>query len=372
VPFALVVFATTATAGVNQSAEETAGFSAAQTRFQSAREASHAGNFKLAAQDYAKLMLQEPDNVDYVFGYAQVLYWSGEVSRSLRFLEQARMLAPEYEDIWELEYRALKNTASNRSRGSIDEFRQMAAEHFPNAEWHREPDHVVARKYRWDFSASREYLDNGDPDWEQINVSFGRELAERTLVTLSAGTLSRFGTTDTQFGIGVSLDVGANWTATSGIAVSSSPNFLPENAIDFRLSRRFEHGWVTGARWWRREYANVPVDSFGLVTERYFGRYRTAYALDSARLSSEQALVHTLMVNFYADSGFQLGVILAAGEEVEIVGPGQLLKTDVNSIALTGRHPVNEYLGFGWRLASHRQGRFYRRNAIGVSISGGF
>jgi hypothetical protein len=94
--------------------------------------------------------------------------------------------------------------------------------------------------------------------------------------------------------------------------------------------------------------------------------------LDSARLSSEQALVHTLIVNFYADSGFQLGVILAAGEEVEIVGPGQLLKTDVNSIALTGRHPVNEYLGFGWRLASHRQGRFYRRNAIGVSISGGF
>lgn len=370
--FVLVLFVMTSSAQCNEAAAYIADSKSAELRFQNAREAAQAGDFDRAMKEYEKLMLEEPDNVDYVFGYAQALFWSNEIRRSLRFLEQARKLAPDYEDIWKLEYRARVTSTRKGSSASLDQFQQLAAARFPNAEWHRRTGNIDSKKYRWEFSASREYLDNGAPDWKQVNALFGRNLAENVLLTLSASTLNRFGTTDTQFGFGGSLAVGANWTATGGFAVSSSPNFLPDTAIDLGLSRRFEHGWVGGARWRRRDYENAPVDSFGLVIERYLGRYRIAYSLDRARLSSEQALTHALTVNFYADSGSQLGVILATGEEVEIVGPGQLLKTDVTSIAFTGRHPVNEYLSLGWRLATHRQGQFYRRNAIGISISGGF
>lgn len=341
-------------------------------RYQDARDAAQAGNTEWAMQEYAKLMFEEPDNVDYLFGYAQALYWSGEVTRSIWFLEQARKMAPEYEDIWELEYRAIRTQAGNLSRASVDEFREMAAERFPNAKWHRRPEKSVPNTYLWDFGASREYLDNGAPDWEQVNALFGLNLKEKALLTLSVGTMTRFGTKDTQFGFSGLLDMGANWTVTAGLAVSSSPNFLPDTAIDVALSRRFEHGWVVGARWRRRDYESSSVDSIGLVTERYFGRYRIAYSLDSARVSAEQAVVHALTANFYANSGFQLGVTLAFGEEIEMVDPGQLLRTDVNSFAVTGRHPINEYLDLGWRLATHRQGQYYRRNAIGISISGGF
>ena len=370
--FVIVFLVTALSAQCNEVAGANADIKSAEHRFQFARDAARAGDFDQATQEFAKLILDELDNVDYVFGYAQVLFWSDDLERSLRFLEQARKLAPDYEDIWKLEYRARNTQTRNQSSASFDLFRQMAAERFPSAEWHRRTDKAVSRKYRWEFSAGREHLDNGAPDWEQVNALFGRNLTEKALVTLSASTMTRFGTTDTRFGFGGSLEVGENWTATGELAVSSSPNFLPDKAMDLGLSRRFEHGWVGGVRWRRRDYENAAVDSFGLVTERYFGKYRVAYSLDRARLSSEQAFIHALTVNFYADSGSQLGVILAAGEEVEIVGPGQLLKTDVNLIALTGRHPINEYLGFGWRLATHRQGQFYRRNAIGVSISGGF
>ncbi|MCH7982157.1 MAG: YaiO family outer membrane beta-barrel protein, partial [Proteobacteria bacterium] len=282
------------------------------------------------------------------FGYAQILFWSDSLERSLRFLEQARKLAPDYEDIWKLEYRVRNTQARKQSSASVDQFRQMATERFPGAEWHRETSKTVSRKYRWEFSASREFLDNGAPDWEQVSALFGRNLTEKALVTLSASTLNRFATRDTQFGFSGSLELGENWTTTVGLAISSSPNFLPDTEIDLGLSRRFEHGWVGGARWRRRDYETASVDSIGLVTERYFGKYRIAYSLDRARLSSQQAFIHALTANFYADSGFQLGVILAGGEEVEIVSPGQRLKTDVSSVALTGRHPVDEYLGFGW------------------------
>jgi len=342
------------------------------TRFELARDAAHAGDLDSAMQEYAKLMLEEPDNVDYVFGYAQALFWSNEVPRSLLFLEQARRLAPDYEDVWKLEYRALLTTSDNRSSISIEEFRQMAAERFPNSEWHRAPDETTSRAIRWEFSARRDSLDNGAPDWEQINAYFDRNITANALATLSASASSRFGTTDTQFGAGGSLGVGQYWTISGQLTLSSSPSFLPDTTIDLGLNRRFEHGWVGGARWRRRDYASALVNSFGLVTERYVGKYRIAYSLDNAHLSGEQAVVHALTVNFFADSGTRIGVILAAGEEIEIVDPGVLLKTDVNSIALTGRHPVNAYLGFGWQLGTHKQGQLYRRNAIGISISGGF
>ncbi len=368
----LLLFAVAPVARASHFTDDSALAPSPDLRYQSARAAAQAGDFEWALQEYAMLMLEEPDNVDYLFGYGQALFWSNDLRRSVCFLEQARKLAPDYEDIWKLEYRARVTVTRNPSSESVEQFRQLAASRFPDAEWYREADRTVSRKYRWEFGASREQLDNDAPDWEQANVRLGRNLTEKTLVTLSASTFSRFGMTDTQFGSGVSLDVGANWTVIGGFAVSSSPNFLPEIAIDLWLSRRFEHGWVGGTRWRRRDYEDASVDSFGLITERYFGKYRIAYSLDSARLSSEQAIVHVLTANFYANSGSQLGVILAAGEEVEIIGPGQLLKTDVDSIALTGRHPINEHLGFGWQLATHRQGQFYRRNAIGISLSGGF
>lgn len=355
----------------NQSVNEIAASDPSVTRFQNARNAAQSGHTEWALQEYAELMLEEPDNVDYVFGYAQALYWANEVSRSIRFLEQARKLAPEYEDIWELEYRAMNIRASNRSRASIEEFRKLAAERFPDAEWHRRPTKTDSNTYRWDFSASREYLDNDAPDWEQVTALIGRNLKEKALVTLAASTMTRFGTTDTQFGLSGFFDLG-QWTVTAGLAHSSSPSFLPSNAIDLSLGRRFEHGWVGGARVRRRDYEYTSVDSMGLLTERYFGKYRVAYSLDSAQVSGEHAVVHGLTANVYADSGTQLGVILAAGEEIEMVVPGQLLRTDVNSVAVIGRHPINEYLDFGWRLATHQQGKFYRRNAIGISISGGF
>lgn len=370
--FVFVLLVMTSSAQCGDIVADTADSRPAEHRFQSAREAARAGDFDRATQEYAKLMRDEPDNVDYIFGYAQVLFWSDKLEWSLRYLELARKLAPDYEDVWELEYRAQISSTRIEPSASFDQFRRMAAERFPSAEWHRGIDEAISRKYRWEFSASREFLDNGSPDWEHVNALFGRKLTEKVLATLSASTLNRFGSRDTQFGFGGSLAVGENWTATGGFAVSSSPNFLPDNAIDLGFSRRFEHGWAGGARWRRRDYENESVDSFGLVTERYFGKYRIAYSLDNARLSSEQAVVHALTVNFYADSGSQLGVILAAGEEVEILGPGQLLRTDVSSVALTGHHPINEYLGFGWQLATHRQGPFYRRNAVGISISGGF
>jgi tetratricopeptide (TPR) repeat protein len=258
--FVLVLFAVASVAGASQVSGDTASKLSPDQRYQSARAAAQTGEFERALQEYEGLLLEDANNVDYLFGYGQALFWSDDVRRSIDVLEKARKLAPDYEDVWKLEYRALNIEALNQSRESIDEFRQLAVERFPDADWYLETEVTVSKKYRWELSAGREQLDNGAPDWEQLNFFIGRELTEKALVTLSAGTFSRFGESDTQFGAGASLDVGENWAVVGGFAVSSSPNFLPQTAIDLGLSRRFERGWVGGARWRRRDYKTSSVD----------------------------------------------------------------------------------------------------------------
>jgi YaiO family outer membrane protein len=184
--------------------------------------------------------------------------------------------------------------------------------------------------------------------------------------------MTRYGLTDDRIGGEVGVDIGTQWSGNVAVGASSAPNFLPARSARVGLVRRFDHGWLLGARLQHREYADDSVDTVGLLAERYVRNYRFAYALDRAQLASEQALVHSLAANVYTDAGAQYGIVLAAGEEIETVAPGQLLRTDIRSIAVTGRHPVGTDLGIGWSVGTQQQGALYRRSSVGVRIYGDF
>ncbi|MDX1509107.1 MAG: YaiO family outer membrane beta-barrel protein [Woeseiaceae bacterium] len=336
---ALCALLVTALLAMPAAADETS--SSADVAFASARESARSGDYDVAMQQYAELLLIEPENVDYLFGYAQVLLWSGDAERSLQFLERALELAPDYEELRRFEAQA----------------REAAAEPAP-------------RDFLWAFDAGRDALSNST-DWQQFGVRIGRAFPAVT-VNLSATRYERFDTTDTQVGIDGTVDIGDHWLAYAAYSTSSSTGFTPGSAGQVALSRRFERGWVGGLRAGRRDYGATTVDSFALLVEKYFSRYRIACVTEDARISSEHALSNAVTFNVYSGSGHMFGAVAAHGEEIEVVAPGQLLRTSVTSFALLGRHPVSDYLDIGWRLGTHEQGDFYRRNFFGLTLSGGF
>ena len=310
--------------------------------FAVAQDAARHGDYELALQQYAALMLREPNNVDFIFGYSQVLFWSGDTARALQFLEQARKLAPDYEDLRAFEERVRESAA-------------------------RPPP----RTFLWELDGGVDSLSNST-DWEQFGIRVGRVFPARITVNLSAYRYSRFDTSDSQFGIDSTFEIGTDWIAYAAYSTSSSTNFTPRNGAELSLSRRFASGWVSGVRVRRRDYEDTAVDSFALLLERYFSRYRIAYVAEVASISSERALGNALTFNVYPRAGHSLGVIIAYGEEIDFISPGQLLEMDVTSITLIGRHPINSHLDIGWRLGTHEQGQFYRRNSFGLTLSGGF
>jgi YaiO family outer membrane protein len=348
------------------------GLPAAESRFQDAQEAARAGDFGRARALYADLVREHPENVDYVFGYAQVLAWSGDPGSALPLLRQARRLAPDYEDVWALEFRLRQARHDRKYRDEDEAFARAAAERFPDAKWLTRAAPRPAGEWRWRVAAERERLSNGAPDWQDYSASFAWRPGDGKQISVTATRATRFGTTDDVLGADASIELNDRWIAGAAAAFSSAPDFLPKAAFGLSLSRKLEHGWVLNGRWRRRAYPDQSVGTLELGAERYVGRYRFEYAIGESRLGGEQALVQRLAADRYSASGGRLGLVLASGEEIEAVGPGQLLRTRVWSVAMTGAYVLYGRLEIGWWLGTHEQGDLYRRDAIGVSVSGVF
>ena len=78
---------------------------------------------------------------------------------------------------------------------------------------------------------------------------------------------------------------------------------------------------------------------------------------------------HALTVDWYFSDRSSIGVGLNTGEEVEAIGAGRVLETDVRGISLRGRRQLNRRIGLQWWFGWHEQGEVYERTYLGLALS---
>lgn len=340
-------------------------------RFHCARTLAREGRFDAAAAVYAALSAQFPDNVDYVFGEAQARFWSGDAEPALERVSRARQLAPDYEDVWALEFRIL-SSLSPRNERRLSDFRRAAASRFPGAEWLKEAERAADAVWYWEGGISRETLDNGAPDWQSLYAHVDRRTPEDGVLSLTVTEHRRFSRADIEIAAGGGLKLADTWLVDGVLRLGPGADFLPETVVNAAIGRILGQGWIVGGGVGRRRYVDDSVDTVGVHVERYFGRFRAALNVDNTRLDEASTFSYRGALDYYAASGARYGLNIAAGDEVEVIAPGQLLDMDISAVAVSGRHPVGDRLGIVWRVGTHRQGSLYRRNHLGLSIAGEF
>lgn len=354
-------------------AESAAVTPAPAERFRCARWLAEQGRYAAALDVYEELSSDHPEDVDYLFGEAQARFWSGDPERALPLLERARELAPSYEDVWRLEAQVLGALESSAAAPRRQRFLMAARRRFPDADWlareQRAPE-VGAGHLRWETGVEVQTLDNGADDWRQLFARADWKPGDEAAAWLAVSEHRRFALADTDLAVGASFGWSGVWVLEASLQAVPDADFLPERVAGLGVSRALGEGWVAGLDARQRRYAEQTVESYGIEVERYFGRYRAAAQLQSTRLASASPLVYTATLNYYADTGSRYGLTLSAGDEVELLAPGQLLEMDVSALTLTGSHPLGRGYSILWRLGTHRQGSFYRRNAVGLSIAG--
>jgi len=341
-------------------------------RAELARLLGRAGRYEEALSQYDGLVQAFPDDVDHSLARAYVLSWLGRDQEALRELERARVLAPDYQDVWQLEIRVLERQKDVASKTTAEALRLEAENHFPDSEWRRSIE--VAEEIHWKMTLGAGYEDlSGDnPDWNNqfLQLDWMRSGNQRYFGRVARDV--RFDHADRQFVAGGEWRLPRDWTVGGEVNASPDANFQPETGFAFYLERPFAKDWVGDLAIQQRRYSDATVSTYGAALQRYFGNYRLAYGLKLSHLHGyENSLAQSLAMDWYVTPQTSVRITLSGGDEAEAVGAGQVLETSVRSATLSGRHAFSERLTLSWSAGTHLQGDLYRRNYVGLALTVG-
>jgi len=222
-----------------------------------------------------------------------------------------------------------------------------------------------------EFGASYESLSNDKPDWQSYFIRFKRKFTSGQALYGEASAVTRFNQTDPNFMIGLyqPLNQSKQWFATFEAAGSPNHQVLPVISLFGQLGHNFGAGWIGTAGFRHNHYSADKVNMGVFGVEKYFKAYRGAYTLFVAHLNGSGASTsHVFQGNYYYGERSSVGAGVAFGQEIESVGNGQFIRSDVREVSLIGRHWINQRWGLSYVALWHRQGTFYTRSGAQVGV----
>ena len=142
------------------------------------------------------------------------------------------------------------------------------------------------------------------------------------------------------------------------------------------VNRVLGDGWVLGAGLRSTRYDRDRANAVSATLERYFdsagaGEWRAAATLVTTRLvgvATSSAL--RLQLDRYFGDRARLGLLVAGGREIDNLGQGALLISNVSSVSLSGRWPIAPAWSLLGEVGQHRLGSRYTRSAgrLGVQL----
>jgi YaiO family outer membrane protein len=345
----------------------------AEARYLLARVYAWSGEPARALPIYRELLVDEPDNGDYLLGYGQALLWSGDAHAAVDVLERAQRIAPAYVEVADALAKAQATVADPSTSGSIatppspvaaSSAGTVAGAPMPSAGSIPAPAPRDRRSVA--VSARRDRLDRGLDDWTSLRLDAVSIPLEGTGAYGALVSERRFGLRDAGVEAGAVVRFAEGWTFQPEVGVVGGAEFLPRHYVDLRLQRDFGAGWVGGASLRHSDFRDVDVQRLALGIERYAGTWRMGYTLSIARLEGRHTTGHDVrLVRAYGERS-EIGLQLGTGREAALVGTS-VLASDVRAATLFGRHALGDWAVL-WNAGRVQQGDFYTREGVGLGL----
>lgn len=227
-----------------------------------------------------------------------------------------------------------------------------------------------------EVGVGRESLSRGLPDWQQTDLALRRRWAPRSLLEVNARETERFGLRDSEWGLALALPLADTWDASLSASASPTHRVLPRSNVSAGLQRQFGDGWVLSGGLRATHYANDRASALTLGAERYFG----SAARGDWRIAGSATVTHLsglgsngsgrVQLDRYFGERARLGLLVSAGREVENLGQGNVLVSDVQSLVLLGRWSLAPAWALTGEIGHTRVGTQYRRSGgrLGVQL----
>jgi YaiO family outer membrane protein len=223
---------------------------------------------------------------------------------------------------------------------------------------------LAARGHTVELSQGADALSGQRPPWRATALEAAWTGERGAAIGGGIRELSRFDRDDVE---GTAWAQAPAGPFTLALDASASPtfNFVPRWRAGVRADRRLGAGWVASLGAAAARYdgdvgrTTVAIGSGGV--ERYWGRWRAAATTTAVELGGEWSAGERLALDLYYGDGGRAGASIAAGRELESLGGGRVLRSDVLGGAVAGAHPVGGGWAVTWEIAVVRQGEAYTR-----------
>jgi YaiO family outer membrane protein len=345
-----------------------------EARFQLARVLSWQEKWTEAIKLFSKLLDEQPENADILLARANTFEWMGDRKQALRDLESARLLSPDYSEIWRTEilYLSRENTPQASSQATI--LANEAKQKFPEENWARsviikEKKIVKTNSYAVEASYGHDELTNNRDPWQIASLKLFMQTPDKHFAHLQLDKIQRFDLDDRQIGGSYALPFAQSWYFYAGVTYSPTHKVIANNMLDTKISKSFASGLNLHAGVSQAKYTETSSKQLYLTGEYYWSVYRAAYTyrlidVENAGTGSNQ----NIQINKYYDSTSFIGALIAKGQDVEYDGTASPTISDVLTLSIFGRHQFQPPWSLTYSFTYHQQGDFYNRNGFVLGL----
>lgn len=220
-----------------------------------------------------------------------------------------------------------------------------------------------------ELGLSYEPMTNGYADWQSRYFFGALDFGRRDTLYAQIRETDRFAVRDQEVMVGRYYPLGERVTGMAEASFSPSAVVLPRYSAQGLLLVDVGNGWSLGGALARTEYSSALVHRGTLTVERYWQAFRFALASSLSQVADGSLpLGHTAQVSFYPDDRNSVTLTAGTGEEVEALGPGQVLRTNVRSLSLSGRYWLDSRWGLTPLIAWTEQGSYYHRMEMRLGL----
>ncbi len=345
-----------------------------EARFLYARVLSWQGKSSQALDQFNMLLLQHPDNADYLLSRANTYEWMGRRSQALDDLATARQISPEYKDVWRTEITLLTRAGDQDSVTTAANLAQQAKHKFPDDNWDdllkpARADVNSSNIFSAEASYRYDHLTNSLSPWRSAMLRMDVQTPQNHFAHVRYDSIERFDLNDQQIGAGYALPVAESWLLYAAATYSPTHKVLPNRMLELRASKNLKNGFSLSAGVIHGKYTQTSSQQGLLTAEYYWSDYRAAYTYRIVDvLNAGTGKNHSIQFNKYFTAENNIGVGFSSGEDVEFNGTPNPPISDVVSFSIFGRYMYRP----GWSLVYsynyHEQGDLYIRNGVILGI----
>ena len=210
-----------------------------------------------------------------------------------------------------------------------------------------------------------EYLTHDYASWNTAYIEADWKRADRAAAGLVVRELGRYGQRDLELGTSATLPIGRRWDISAELGGSPTHSVVASWKGGLQLQCVLGGGFVAlsglhVSRFENEAQISVPVVGRGGL-DWYWGSHRLAWTGFLATLAGAWSGSQRAAWDIFYREGDRIGAAVAVGRELESLGAGRLLATDVISAMVAGRNGIGRGWSVTYVLGVQRQGDLYLR-----------